>query len=189
MLSETEQADVNVVSRAAVLFEFLDHVEDVGVDVVRVAGIEENVRAVRNGFERLRQRRPVQETHLIGECDVQDVAADVLFHNPPQGTAEITREDEADARGQADHHTHQQIGKDDGKDGDEERQHLRPFLLREAFPLLDIDQLDPSHDQDCRHARIRNAIEELGEQCDTDGQKDSVHDRGHSRPGTGVNIH
>ena len=96
------------------LAEVVEQVEDVGVDIVRVASVDEHVSAPRHGVQRLLQRCPVQEAHLVGELDAQDLARGVSLHHTPQRAAQIAVEDEAHGDHEPDGNALEQIRRHDG---------------------------------------------------------------------------
>src|SRR5205085_6806166 len=71
-----------------------DQVQDVRVDVVGPPGVEQDVAAPGHLVERPGEGRPVQEADLVGQLDVQHVAAQVLLHDPPDRPPDVAPGDE-----------------------------------------------------------------------------------------------
>src|SRR5262249_28816172 len=138
---------------AGVLLEIAEQVEDVGIDVVGVLRVEEDVAASGDLVERLVEGGPVEETHLVRQHNVQDVAAQVLFHEPANGAANAAVQDENNAHRQADQDSDQEIGQDDSDQGSSERNKLVAPLVPHLLDERRTGQLDSRREQDCRQAR------------------------------------
>ena len=113
-IAEALQTELHVVSRGDGFFEIANEVEHIGIDVMGVAGIQKDMRTWRRIAESCFQRRSVEEANLVGQFDVQYIAAEVLFDDAIDRAAIVAVEDETQADGQADEDSDDEIGEHDG---------------------------------------------------------------------------
>ena len=64
---EADQADRDAAGRSGSIAIIANHVEDVGVNVIRATGIKENVAPIRNLGKHVREGRPIEKTDLVSE--------------------------------------------------------------------------------------------------------------------------
>ena len=116
LAAEADQAHFDAAGRPRLLLEVADQAEDVRVDVVGVAGVEQDVAAGRHLVEHPVECGPVQEAHLVGQFDAaprrRRGASPTTRRSGPAGVAP---QDEADAHRQPDQDADQQVGQDDGQ--------------------------------------------------------------------------
>ena len=88
-LPESDQADRHPSGGPPLLLEVLDQAEEVGVDVVGPARIEQDVSAPRDLVQGPVQRCPIEEGDLIGELDVNHLAPQMLLDDPSEGPSDV----------------------------------------------------------------------------------------------------
>ena len=152
VLLEADEAHLDAARRRRFRLELADHREHVGVDVVGVARVDQDVTPARRRGERVPERGPVQEADLVGQLDVEHLAADVLLEGAVQRAAQVAPQDEDDAERQADQDADQEVGQQDGGDGDDERQELLEALVPHLPEELRAGELEARRDEHGRQA-------------------------------------
>jgi hypothetical protein len=123
---EADGADVDAAFGGLIVSEVLDHAEDIWVDVVGGASVEDDVVAGFEAGEGGGEGGAVEESDLVSEFDACDWAAGVGFADDVEAEAEVLVEDEGGGDEEADDDASEEVGEDDGGDGEGEGEELGP---------------------------------------------------------------
>ena len=163
---EAHEADFEVAGGGGLFAEVIDQIENVGIDVVGVAGVQDHVAVSGDGIEGLFEDGAVEKADLVGEFDAEDFPADVMFLEAAQGVAEVAAEDEGDADGEADEDADEEVGEDDGDDGGDEREELvmafGPHLAEEGR----VGEFEAGGEEDGAEGGEGDFVEPVGDEED-----------------------
>lgn len=83
LFTKPAQADLHAANWCVQFFELANQAENIRIDVVGAAGVEQHVAATWCLAQSLVDSPPIEKADLIGQLDMQHVAAQMLFDDPP----------------------------------------------------------------------------------------------------------
>ena len=113
LAAKTPQADLDAMGRRDLFFEVAEQVEHVGIDIVGMGGVEQDLASPGHLPQNLLQCRPVEEAHLAGKMDVQHVSAKMFLEHAPDWLTQVAAQDERNAHHHPNQNPLEQIGEDD----------------------------------------------------------------------------
>ena len=112
---EAGQADLNAADRRLIVLELADDAEDIRVDVVGGACVEDDVIPFFETGKGGGELGAIEEADLVGELEASDWAADMAFPDDVKATLKVAVEDEQEADAEADEDADEEVCEDDGE--------------------------------------------------------------------------
>jgi hypothetical protein len=188
-IPEADETQSDLVRRRRLGAKIVEQIEDVGVDVVGVAGIDHHLSTRGNAGEGLHQGGAVQEAHLVGELDPEHVPADVILDDSMNRPAEIAAQDEGHRNREAEEDADEQVGEQDR----DHRKSKRQKLIAALVPHLAHDrrgaELHAGSDENGGERGERYAIERGRKHEDAEEEEHAVDNRREFGASTGIDVH
>ena len=173
---EADGADLDTAGWSLFIAEEADDFEDIGVDVVGGAGVEDDVAALFEAGEGSGEGGAVEEGDLIGEFESGHGSADVGFPDHVEAALEVAVEDEAGAYDEADDDACEEVREEDGDDGDEERDVLAAARAEHVGEEGGLCEFGSGDHEDGSEGGERDRVEESGQEDHARGEEESMDD-------------
>ncbi len=175
---EAGEANLDAADGGLVVPEFADDAEDVRVNEVGGAGVEDDMVALFEAGEGIGELGSVEEAELVGELQACHCAADVVFADDVEAALEVAVEDEEEADTEADEDADEEVGKNDGEEGDDEGEKLVAAFGGHFFEEFGAGEFPAGDDEDGGECGKGNFVEPVGQEKHADDEEGAVGDGG-----------
>lgn len=175
---EAGEANLDAADGGLVVPEFADDAEDVRVNVVGGAGVEDDVVVLLEACEGIGELGSVEEAELVGELQASHCAADVVFADDVEAALEVAVEDKKKADTEADENADQEVGQNDGEEGDDEGEKLVAALGGHLLEEFGAGEFPAGDDEDGGKRGKGDFVEPVGQEKHANDEEGAVGDGG-----------